>query len=79
MICPPFPTYRHLALRLSTPQPFRTFTSSSARKMPVADPNALNASGLSASESQKLKERSPEAHEEKILQAIKEVRAPHAY
>ncbi|EIW64010.1 uncharacterized protein TRAVEDRAFT_112062 [Trametes versicolor FP-101664 SS1] len=41
--------------------------------MPVADPNALNASGLSASESQKLKERSPEAHEEKILQAIKEL------
>ncbi|KAH9858316.1 hypothetical protein C2E23DRAFT_865211 [Lenzites betulinus] len=39
--------------------------------MPVSDPNALNASGLSATETKNLKERKPEAHEEKILQSIK--------
>ncbi|KAJ8494532.1 hypothetical protein ONZ51_g2250 [Trametes cubensis] len=41
--------------------------------MPVSDPNATNASGLSANETKNLKERSPEAHEEKILQGIKEL------
>ena len=57
----------------SQPRAFRAFTSSTPRNMPVSDPNATNASGLSANETKNLKERNPEPHEEKILQGIKEV------
>ncbi|KAI0828995.1 hypothetical protein BC628DRAFT_1361689 [Trametes gibbosa] len=64
-------TYRRLAL--SPSRAVRPFASSSVRKMPVSDPNAPNASGLPANETKNLKERSPEAHEEKILQAVKEL------
>ncbi|KAI0718935.1 hypothetical protein C8T65DRAFT_569813 [Cerioporus squamosus] len=41
--------------------------------MPSSDPNAKNASGLSANETKGLRERQPEAHEEKVLQGIKEL------
>lgn len=35
--------------------------------MPSNDPNAKNAAGLTPSETKGLRERQPEAHEEKIL------------
>ncbi|RPD65084.1 hypothetical protein L227DRAFT_571523 [Lentinus tigrinus ALCF2SS1-6] len=41
--------------------------------MPSNDPQATNASGLTAQETKSLRERKPEPHEEKILQGIKEL------
>ncbi|RDX51918.1 hypothetical protein OH76DRAFT_1345888 [Lentinus brumalis] len=41
--------------------------------MPSNDPNAKNASGLTPSETKGLRERQPEASEEKILEGIKEL------
>ncbi|KDQ63132.1 hypothetical protein JAAARDRAFT_29133 [Jaapia argillacea MUCL 33604] len=41
--------------------------------MPSSDPNAKNFAGLTPEESKALKERAPESHEEKIIQAIKEL------
>ncbi|KAI0361066.1 hypothetical protein OH77DRAFT_1417265 [Trametes cingulata] len=64
-------TYRHIAS--SQPRAVRTFVASAVRKMPVSNPDAPNASGLTANETKNLKERSPEAHEEKIIQGIKEL------
>lgn len=41
--------------------------------MPLNDPNAKNASGLTPTESKNLKERAVELHEQPIIQGIKEV------
>ncbi|KAI1794050.1 hypothetical protein LXA43DRAFT_1121069 [Ganoderma leucocontextum] len=41
--------------------------------MPLNDPNAENASGLTPNESKNLKERSVEPHEQPIIQGIKEL------
>ena len=43
--------------------------------MPVSNDDVKNASGLTANETKNLKERSPEPHEQKIIEGIKEVRA----
>ena len=42
--------------------------------MPVSNDDVKNASGLTANETKSLKERSPEPHEQKIIEGIKEVR-----
>ena len=44
-------------------------------KMPLNDPNAKNASGLTPNESKNLKERTVESHEQLIIEGIKEVRS----
>ena len=51
----------------------RTFASSARRGMPVSNDDVKNASGLTASETKGLKERSPAPHEQQIVVGIKEV------
>lgn len=41
--------------------------------MPVSSDDVKNASGLTASETKNLKDRSPEQHEQKIIEGIREV------
>ena len=67
------PTCR-LVLRTSLLQP-RKFIS----VMPSSNPEAKNACGLTPAESKSLKERVPEAHEQPIVQAIKEVSSLTSY
>lgn len=64
-------------LRVTCPRHLtvRHFAASTRCNMPSNDPNAKNASGLTPSETKGLRERQPEASEEKILEGIKEVRA----
>ncbi|KAI0756486.1 hypothetical protein C8Q80DRAFT_1128886 [Daedaleopsis nitida] len=51
----------------------RHFTVSARLNMPVSDPDANNASGLTANETKNLKERSSEPYEQKIIEGIKEL------
>ena len=51
----------------------RTFASSVRRGMPVSSDELKNASGLTANETKGLKERSPEPHEQQIVEGIKDV------
>ncbi|CDO73111.1 hypothetical protein BN946_scf185007.g165 [Trametes cinnabarina] len=67
------PTTRQILTRYPQVIRTRTFAFSAVTNMPVSDPEAPNASGLSANETKGLKERIPEPHEERILQGIKEL------
>lgn len=51
----------------------RYISSTSTRAMPSNNQEAKNATGLTPAETQSLKERKPEAHEEAILSGIKQV------
>ena len=58
-----------LAQALQIQSPFKYIHTSTANSMS----KALNSAGLAPEDSRKLPERAPQPHEEKILQAIKEM------
>ena len=60
---------RAQALQIQIQSPFKYIHTSTAKSMS----KALNSAGLAPEDSRKLPERAPQPHEEKILQAIREM------